>query len=302
MNMRQLQAFRIVFQVGTVSRAAEMLHTSQPSLSRLIGDLEISVGFALFTRTRRGMVPTLEGRRFHEAVEKSFVGLERLRDVARTIGTSRDDEISVGAIPSVAQTVLPKAIAHLQTVLPEQRINIRVGNTASMINAVLLNEVDIGIVSTAYTLGGVETVFEFEFEGICLLPQCHRLAACDAPVDLWQLSEGEFVSYDRPLLEIMGLEAGLVDQLLSRATVTSHSAPTLAFTARDTSRLAVVDQLTAIAALQGGGLVARPLAQQTTYGLAVIKRPGQILSVSLQTIADEILRLCRVASGPWRSV
>lgn len=297
MNMRQLQAFRTVFQVGTLSHAAEMLHTSQPSMSRLIGELEISVGFTLFIRSRRGMVPTIEGRRFHEAVEKSFIGIERLRDTARIIATSRDDAISVGAIPSVTQTILPKAIDHLQTLQPKQRVNVTVGNTASIINAVLLNEVDIGVVSTAYTLAGVESLFEFEFKGICLIPESHRLAASETPIDLWQLLEGEFVSYDRPLLETMGLEPSLIDQLLSRATITSHSAPTLASIARDTSRLAVVDQLTANAALQSGGLVARKLFQQTTYGLALIKRPGRILPVSLEKIASEVLHLCHLADA-----
>ncbi|MBY8976647.1 LysR family transcriptional regulator [Rhodobacteraceae bacterium NNCM2] len=294
MNLRQLEAFRAVFRAGSVSGGAALLHTSQPSLSRLIADLEASVGFALFTRGRRGMVPTVEGRLFHEAVESSFVGIDRLKDTARAIAEVKDGGLSIGVIPSVAQTLLPPVIARLRDERPGQKTGITVANASVITKSVLLNEVHVGVVSTAFTLEGVEVLFETAFEGICLVPQDHDLARSQAPIDLRELPPGGFVSYDRPLLEAMKLGADIVDDLISKATVTSHSMPTLVALARATSQLAVVDRLAAEMTSPDDGMVAREILQKTTHGLAVIKRPDQPLP---RPAAEFVAATRAVASG-----
>ena len=62
MNLRQLEAFRATIESGSITGAAELLHISQPSVSRLISDLERSVGFPLFLRVGRGLKATEEAR------------------------------------------------------------------------------------------------------------------------------------------------------------------------------------------------------------------------------------------------
>jgi len=78
MNLRQLEAFRATIRCGSITEAAKMMHISQPSVSRLIADLEQSAGFPLFLRVGRGLTPTVEGRHFYEGVEGMFVGIDRL--------------------------------------------------------------------------------------------------------------------------------------------------------------------------------------------------------------------------------
>lgn len=75
MNLRQLEAFRATNVMGSVSRAAETIHVSQPSVSRLISDLEAPVGFLLLGRTPCGLKPTPEAKRLFEAVEQSYIGI-----------------------------------------------------------------------------------------------------------------------------------------------------------------------------------------------------------------------------------
>ena len=57
-TFRQVDAFRTVVSTGTMTEAAEMLAISQPAVSRLISDLEKEVGFQLFKRLGRVLVPT----------------------------------------------------------------------------------------------------------------------------------------------------------------------------------------------------------------------------------------------------
>ena len=83
MNLRQLEAFRATMRSGSITGAAKLLHISQPSVSRLIAELESSLGFQLFTRTGHGLVSSVEARKFQQSVESMFIGMDKLK-AART--------------------------------------------------------------------------------------------------------------------------------------------------------------------------------------------------------------------------
>ncbi|MBT7588454.1 MAG: LysR family transcriptional regulator, partial [Gemmatimonadetes bacterium] len=68
MNLKQLEAFRATLRTGSVTGAAKALAVSQPSVTRLVKELERSIGFVLFVRSGRGLASTVEGRRFGDAV------------------------------------------------------------------------------------------------------------------------------------------------------------------------------------------------------------------------------------------
>lgn len=61
MNLRQLKAFQAVCRTGNITRASELIHLSQPALTRQIQELESYCGCKLFERTRHGIVLTDEG-------------------------------------------------------------------------------------------------------------------------------------------------------------------------------------------------------------------------------------------------
>ena len=63
-TLRQIEAFRGVMVTGTVTQAARMLEVSQPAVSRMISYLEREIGFKLFIRANRQLIPTDEGRAF----------------------------------------------------------------------------------------------------------------------------------------------------------------------------------------------------------------------------------------------
>ncbi|MFG6569298.1 LysR family transcriptional regulator [Sulfitobacter sp. 1A13679] len=69
MQFRQIEAFRFVMITGTITGAAEIMAVSQPAASRLIGDLDASLGFILFDRVRGRLLPTEAAGRFFQGVE-----------------------------------------------------------------------------------------------------------------------------------------------------------------------------------------------------------------------------------------
>ena len=158
MNLRQLEAFRATIRCGSITEAAKMMHISQPSVSRLIADLEQSAGFPLFLRVGRGLAPTVEGRHFYEGVEGMFMGIDRLQDLAKSIRTSRGGTISIGAIQSIATIELPKAISHLYHENPDIEFAVQPRNTPAILDAVQMRQLDLGIVGREPDYAGVEVL------------------------------------------------------------------------------------------------------------------------------------------------
>jgi DNA-binding transcriptional LysR family regulator len=128
MNLKRLQAFRAVFEAGSVTRAAEQLHTTQPALSRLIGDLEAELGLALFARQKRRLVPTAEGRMFHREAEKALAAVDQIVDIARDIRTLKGSHLRIVAPMLTAFSVLPAAVAAFRASHPRTRVSLEVTN------------------------------------------------------------------------------------------------------------------------------------------------------------------------------
>ncbi len=90
LRQRNLEAFRIVCETGSVTRAAERLHLSQPAVSQLIGRLERSFGLRLFDRgLGRRLEPTAQARALYLDVCRALEAMARLEATASVLGTGR---------------------------------------------------------------------------------------------------------------------------------------------------------------------------------------------------------------------
>ncbi|WP_278120477.1 LysR family transcriptional regulator [Mesorhizobium sp. WSM4887] len=78
LSVRQLEAFEATMVAGSVSGAAIALNVSQPSVSRLLQELEIDTGLSLFDRSHGRLVPTEQGLLFYGEVGKTFHGARNL--------------------------------------------------------------------------------------------------------------------------------------------------------------------------------------------------------------------------------
>lgn len=79
MNLSQLKAFQAVCRTGNITRASELIHLSQPALTRQIQELESYCGCKLFERTRHGIVLTDEGELLQVRAEEMLSLAERTR-------------------------------------------------------------------------------------------------------------------------------------------------------------------------------------------------------------------------------
>lgn len=290
MNLRQLEAFRATMRCGSMTGAAELLSISQPSISRLIADLERAVGFGLFTRSGRGLGPTPEARRFHDAIEGTFIGVERLRELADRIRNTGGGTISVGVIQSIAMLELPRALRRLREKHPQVRVMIECRNTPAIHDAVMLNNFDLGVVGRQPPYVGVETLFAASAPYLCILPEDHPMADAAGPVDLWEMAESEnFITFGGAFPDtMMAMDPALSQKLQACSKLSTTNMPVAAALVRETGALAIVDPFSAEQAVRMGGVVFRPIRQRLTYHLAVIARSAETLSPAGRDLATII--------------
>jgi len=110
-ELRHLRYFVAVAEAGSLSVAAEqILHTSQPSLSRQIRDLEEEVGAQLFTRNARGIKLTPAGRAFLDHARSALSQVEAAAGAARRLAHPDKPCFAMGFLTGHEWTWMPEAL------------------------------------------------------------------------------------------------------------------------------------------------------------------------------------------------
>ncbi|MCG8158805.1 LysR family transcriptional regulator [Brenneria goodwinii] len=196
-NFKQIEAFRAVMLSGSMTKAAKQLHTSQPNVSRIIGQLERRIGIRLFERVSGRLIPTQEGSGFFNDVEYAFSALRSLEDSAASIRNYLTGRLRIVAVPSLAAILVPTAIADFTQRYPNVSVSLHVSDSLTVCQSVANGNFDIGIASETYDSVGSDSVVLCQSEGVCILPQNHRLALRDTPLTPDDLNGERFLSMAR---------------------------------------------------------------------------------------------------------
>jgi DNA-binding transcriptional LysR family regulator len=141
----QIEAFLEVAQRQNLSRAAEALFVSQPTLTARLQNLEASLGERLFVRTRRGMRLTEAGETFlpfaEHAVRALADGRERLAELRRGAA----GRLVLGAPPTVTAYALPGLLARFHALHPSVRLTVKTGTSEEILEMVVHDQVQLGI-------------------------------------------------------------------------------------------------------------------------------------------------------------
>ena len=144
-DLRQLRAFTTIVSAGSLGRAADVLHVTQPALSRIIKRLEDEVGAPLFERHSKGMQLTAIG----QALLPHAALLQREADYAREeIDAMRGlakGTIRVGAVGSIASYVLPLAVGNVVARWPNLRVEILEGVWDRLAEGLVKHEIDLAL-------------------------------------------------------------------------------------------------------------------------------------------------------------
>ncbi len=185
-NLRQIEAFRLVFQTGSMTTAANLMFVTQPAISRLIKDLEATTEFTLFKRTGTGLLATQDAVLFYNEVEKSFIGLSHIVSAAQTIRSKREQVIHVATTGAFAYQCIPHALTQFRECWPNVRVKLTVTRSSEIMEFVATQQCDIGLTVTPPSQAGIEFEDLPSFPVVCVLPIGHSLSRKEIikPADL----------------------------------------------------------------------------------------------------------------------
>lgn len=173
---RQLEGFRAVMLTGSITQAAELLHLTQPAVSRIVRELEGVLDLKLFERHGNHIVATAEALLLYEEVSRSFVGLDRILQAAEEIRANRKGSLRITAMTAPALHYLPTIAAEYQRSHPDVFISVHADKSRNVLDLVGTRQFDIGLAYAPREYPGVETVPILGLSALCILPRTHRLA------------------------------------------------------------------------------------------------------------------------------
>jgi len=272
---RQLGMFRAIMLHGSLSRAAEVTASSQPTLSRELARLEQLLGFVLFDRVRGRLRPTVRALALMQEVERSFVGLEQIALRAQELRWQTGGRLRLACLPALAHSLAPPALQILRGDWPDARVSIEPLESPWLEQAMAEQRFDVGLSEASEPPAGVQWQPLLAVNEVAVLPRGHAL--CAKPV----LSPADFAGQRfvslapgdpyRSAIDQMFADAG-VNRILALETA---SAVAVCAMVRQGLGLAIVNPLTALA-LGGSDLVVRPLSVAIPFRVALLLPLGMV--------------------------
>lgn len=175
-TLRQLQFLIALRAQGSFVGAAEAVGVTQPTLSAGIKDLETALGVVLVERGRSGAVLTPAGEEAAERATRAVGEVEDMVRMVRTAGEPFSGVFRLGAIPTIAPFVLPRALPLLKKKFPKLRLQMREDLTARLVDGLRARTLDAALIALPYEAHGVATAAIAEDEFYLLCPDMHPLA------------------------------------------------------------------------------------------------------------------------------
>lgn len=153
MNLRQLGYFVEIAKLQSITRAADVLHVAQPSLSRQIQMLEHELGVLLLVRSDKGVTLTEAGSALLERATTVLQQVRQIRDELGLHAKAPHGELRFGVPPSLFDLLTVPLVAEFHARYPEVRLQVIEGVSAVMHELVLTGKLDTAIVSDAEPMG-----------------------------------------------------------------------------------------------------------------------------------------------------
>ncbi|WP_329957636.1 LysR family transcriptional regulator [Bordetella petrii] len=135
-----------IVMAGSISGAARLLAISQPAVSRMLAQTEKQLGLTLFERVRGRLQPTAQVHSLFEEIEKTQRMMQRVNDLADALAGHGAGVLRLASIPSLAQYLVPHAVARFQQHHPDILLRMNAAALPSLINDVLQGEAELGLV------------------------------------------------------------------------------------------------------------------------------------------------------------
>jgi Transcriptional regulator len=244
-SFRQVEIFWAIMTTGSVTKAAALLKTSQPTVSREIARFEHVLGLKLFERTQARLQPTAQGLSLFEEVKTSYYGLERIHNAAQSIKNFQTS-LSIACLPAFSQSLLPYVCGRFINANPDVNINITPQESPLLEEWMTAQRHDFGLTENSETPAGTRCENVFTGDEVCVLPPNHPLCSKKVitPQDLAGINMVSLSGQDpyRIILDRILTDA----QVKCRTVIETHSAAAVCFFVQQNVGVGIINPLTAL--------------------------------------------------------
>lgn len=145
-TLRQLQIFRAIARTGSTTAAAVSVPLSQSATSAALAELERGLKTSLFDRIGKRLLLNASGRLLLPMVVDVLDGARNIESMFSTSEGGVQLDLQLFASTTIGNYVLPKLLASFAAVVPTTRLNVRIGNTLEVVNAVANFSTDFGLI------------------------------------------------------------------------------------------------------------------------------------------------------------
>lgn len=176
LTLRQIEVIRAILVTGTIAGAAKLLNVSSPGISRLMKYTEDTLGVRLFNRRHGRYVPTPEASSIFDLLDSVYRKVEDLQFAIGRLERGEGRELSVAAVPSIANVMVPRALERLRGQFPELAIDINILKIEEAIDYLLLGRGEVVAVSSRLDHATIDFAPLAAGRLVCIVPAQSELA------------------------------------------------------------------------------------------------------------------------------
>ena len=165
--------FYYVAKYGSISHAAEILHSNQPNITKYMNNLEAQLGCRLMMRSNKGVTLTPEGEKLYAHVQIAYSQLREAENELSGVGKMRTGTVWIGATETALYGVLLDVLAKFRAAYPGIRLHITNGSTSSTETALRKGLLDLAIVTSPIdSLPDMQSTSLLTFQEILVAAAC----------------------------------------------------------------------------------------------------------------------------------
>lgn len=176
LNLRQIEVFRAVMIAKTVTGAAQILHVSQPGLSRMLKHTEDRLGIRLFDRVAGRLLPTREAETLFREVQHLYKYIEGLGHITQRLAEGQDSIFRLGASPSLAMHVVPVILRALKQRFPKLSLRFDVLGVGEIADYLVTQQGEYALTVFPVSHPNVTSQQIGAGKFVCVVPRDHSLA------------------------------------------------------------------------------------------------------------------------------
>jgi DNA-binding transcriptional LysR family regulator len=288
-KLRHLDTLDAFMKTGSVTEAAQVLHTTQPNASKSLKQLEEFVGVKLFQRVAGRLRPTPEAEILFPHAARLMDELMQFENLSLDLTAMARGYVNVGILSAFSTALIPMAVERFNARHPGVLVQVDLLDSDKIHSYVSRGNYDFGLVHHPEHEADLLTETLKTTSMVCIMPKGHHLAERQI-ISAGDIANQSFVTYPRSVPFGMAIFRALSDEGIRPSSVLISNQSQLIRRLVERGRgIALVDHVSVWDANESDQIVVRPFQPQIPVSIGMIVPRRRPLSLAAQTFVG-ILR------------